>query len=438
MNSGGGEGSRATGRPLCFPACSANQRSTCRHQRRIAQPQVLVGDAEAAGEQVEGELQRLGVVVALDRFEPLEARLGRALEALHLGPPAGFVAGERSGDRALRLERRGQRDGVLHGQLGARADREVRRVGGVAQQHHVPRMPARIPHGGEPPPDGAVRLEPVALQFLLEQVLQVHHGGLLVVLVEPARLPGLLPRLDDEGRATRSILIGMGAPEPGRRRLEVEGESGEGAGGAEPDEAVAPPVEVGLELIGQPLADRAGRPVGGDDQIGGGKAAVGEVPDLALPLDFDPERLRPLREQLQQRLPFHAGEAVPRRPHDGAAVVDLDVLPARGRRGHRLVGLGIGLADVLEGLVGEHHAEAERVLDPVPLVDRHLVARVVALEQDGEIEAGRPGAHDRDLHLAAGSHAGATSRRRPSAVSGVSTPSRSAWSQSLQVTGLCT
>ena len=129
---------------------------------------------------------------------------------------------------------------------------------------------------------------------------------------------------------------------------------------------------------------------------------------------------------------------MPRRSDDGAAVMDLDVLPASRRGGHRLVGLGIGLAHVLEGLVGEHHAEAERVLDPVPLVDRHLVARVVALEEDGEIETGRPCPDDRDFHLMTGSHAGATSRRRPSAVRGVSSPSRSTWSQSLQVTGLCT
>ena len=56
-------------------------------------------DAEAAGEQVEGELERLGVVVALHRFEPLEARLGGALEALHLRPPAGLVRRERGGNR---------------------------------------------------------------------------------------------------------------------------------------------------------------------------------------------------------------------------------------------------------------------------------------------------------------------------------------------------
>ena len=73
-----------------------------RHQGRVAEPQVLVGDAEASGEQVEGELERLGVVVALRRFEPLEAGLGRALEALHLGTPAGLVAGERGRESTAR------------------------------------------------------------------------------------------------------------------------------------------------------------------------------------------------------------------------------------------------------------------------------------------------------------------------------------------------
>ncbi len=68
------------------------------HQSRIAKPQVFMGDAETSGEQVEGELERLGVMVALRRFEPLEARLSRPLEALHLWPPAGLVAGERIGN----------------------------------------------------------------------------------------------------------------------------------------------------------------------------------------------------------------------------------------------------------------------------------------------------------------------------------------------------
>ena len=235
------------------------------------------------------------------------------------------------------------------------------------------------------------------------------------------------------------VLVRVGAPEAGGRRLEVEGEGGEGAGGAEPDEAVAAPVEPGLEPVGQPLADDAGGAVGGDDQVGSGKAELREVADLVLPLD------RRRRAPAPAARAARAGSSA-RRPEkrwpvdriDRAAVVDLDVVPARGGRGHRRVGLGVGLADVLQRLVGEHDAEAEGVLEPVPLVHRDLVGRVVALEQDGEVEAGGPRADDRDLHRAAGSHAGATSRRRPSAVSGASGSSSSTWSQSLQVTGLCT
>src|SRR5712692_7799898 len=165
-------------------------------------------------------------------------------------------------------------------------------------------MPAGIPDGGEPPPDGAIGQERVTLQFLFEQMLQVRDRGPLVSLAETARLPGLLPGLDDEGRATRGILISMGAPEPDRRRLEVEGESGKGTGGAEPDEAVAAPVELRLELLGQPVADQAGGSVGDDDQIGGGKPAVGKVSNLPLPLNLDPQRLRPPGEQLQQGFPL--------------------------------------------------------------------------------------------------------------------------------------
>ena len=58
-------------------------------------------------------------------------------------PPApSSVSGCRAGSR-------GQRDRVLHGQLGARADGEVRGVRGVAEQHQVAVPPALVADGGE-------------------------------------------------------------------------------------------------------------------------------------------------------------------------------------------------------------------------------------------------------------------------------------------------
>ena len=90
---------------------------------------------------------------------------------------------------------------------------------------------------------------------------------------------------------------------------------------------------------------------------------------------------------------------MPSGSRDRAAVVDLDVLPPCRRLGHCPVRLRVCLTHVLERLVGEDHAEAEGVLDPIPLEDRHAVTRVVALQENGEIEARRPGANDRDVHV---------------------------------------
>src|SRR3712207_7079952 len=54
-----------------------------------------------------------------------------------------LVRGERAGEVAGRTERGHQFDGVLHGQLGARADGVVRRVGGVPEQDDAAGGPAR-------------------------------------------------------------------------------------------------------------------------------------------------------------------------------------------------------------------------------------------------------------------------------------------------------
>ena len=110
-------------------------------EARVAQAQVVVGDAAAAGEQVEGERQRRQVEVA--------ARASRS-SAGSRAPPRWNVSttGLRSSSYSLSArsrsgygrdtgERVGQRDGVLHRQLGARADGEVRGVRRVAEQHDV-------------------------------------------------------------------------------------------------------------------------------------------------------------------------------------------------------------------------------------------------------------------------------------------------------------
>ena len=48
--------------------------------------------------------------------------------------------------------------------------------------------------------------------------------------------------------------------------------------------------------------------------------------------------------------------------------------------------------------VREHHAEAERRIGRVLLVDVDLPARKAAANQQGEEQSGRAGAQDRELH----------------------------------------
>src|SRR3954471_14337095 len=81
-----------------------------------------------------------------------------------------------------------------------------------------------------------------------------------------------------------------------------------------------------------------------------------------------------------------------------AAVVDVDLGPAREAPGDLVVGLAVGGLERGQRLVGEHDAEAERVVGRVALVDRHLVRRVELLEQDRQVEPGGPTADDRGPH----------------------------------------
>src|SRR5262249_39934101 len=53
---------------------------------------------------------------------------------------------------------------------------------------------------------------------------------------------------------------------------------------------------------------------------------------------------------------------------------------------------------IVEGGVGEHHAEAKRVVGAVALVDRNLGLRPLLFEQDRGVETGRAATDDRDLH----------------------------------------
>ena len=168
-----------------------------RSAARIAEGEVVV-DPLRPRHEVEREEDGVLPHEAPRVLEPLEARLGRLLGLDHLDAAPLLVARERRrdvrgvGPGAGRLERVDQRDRVLHGELGPRADGEVSGVGGVADEDRLPVHPGVAAHGREDAPDRAVGQQVVAVEVIAEQFADVRHGVLLARVLEPRAAPGLL------------------------------------------------------------------------------------------------------------------------------------------------------------------------------------------------------------------------------------------------------
>ena len=101
----------------------------------VAQAQILVGDALAAREQAVRELLGFQPGVALDVLEPFGRVARRVLDLQHFDRALGFVGHERVDQVGLLPDGLRQGNRVLQRKLGARADREVRRVCGIAHEH---------------------------------------------------------------------------------------------------------------------------------------------------------------------------------------------------------------------------------------------------------------------------------------------------------------
>lgn len=100
-------------------------------------------------------------------------------------------------------------------------------------------------------------------------------------------------------------------------------------------------------------------------------------------------------EDFEEPAAAERGEAVAARGVAGAAVHDVDVVPAHELRLERGVDDGVGVLDAAERLVGEDDAEAEGVVGGVALPDRDVAARVEPLEEGGGVQAAGSAADDR-------------------------------------------
>ena len=227
---------------------------------------------------------------------------------------------------------------------------------------------------------------------------QVRQDFVLAHGAEAELLPGRLRAFDDEGRGVGIELVGV-RPDPAvLGLLEDEGEGVvEFLLGAEPDEFVLAQIDGGLEIFGEFLARPRIQSVGRNDEVVILRQRRG-AGDLGLEDEVDAKLARAVLQQHEQLLARDAGEAVAARHDPLAAIVDRDVVPI-GEVGADRLGAGrIVGGDVVEGLVGKHHAPAERVVGPVAFEHGDVVRAVAQLHADREIEPGRAAAEASNLH----------------------------------------
>ena len=112
----------------------------------------------------------------------------RCLQRVHHRLPYGLELREGGVHGRLPREARGQGDGVLEGELGARADGEVGGVERVAEQHHVAVPPALVLDDHEAQPlDEVVGEEGLALELAREDALEAARVSASSISSKPAR-----------------------------------------------------------------------------------------------------------------------------------------------------------------------------------------------------------------------------------------------------------
>ena len=236
----------------------------------VAQPQVLVADPLAAGQERIVELLRREARIAGHVLEPFGRIARRRLQLDHLQPPALLVFLQRLVGATAAVQRFGQFDGVLQPQLRAGPDREVRGMRRVACQDQVAvaPLPAVDPPEVQPgvPLDMAgVAHQTVSAQMPREYLLKRPAAFLLAHFAESEPLPGVGAALGDKGR--KAVLEAVGVrPDPALLKFpEDEIEGLEVLLRPQPLEVVGPGLDFHVEVRRVGLAKAAVDAVGGDD-----------------------------------------------------------------------------------------------------------------------------------------------------------------------------
>ena len=386
----------------------------------IAEAEILVADPLAAGEQRICELQRVEIEVAVQCLEPFGRVARRVLQFEHFERAFGLILVERLRQGKVGpVENFGELDRILERELGPRADREMGGVRGVAEQDQFVVRPALAfdPLELEPRRAAAqvrgIGHQALSLEIFGENPLARGDRIGLAQRVEGESAPGRVRAFDDEGRAIGREFISMRPDPPGLGLLERKGEGVERLGRAEPGEAVGAGFGINSEKPGIMVAKAAVDAVGANDEVVFGPMLEAR---FAFPFEvkFDAQFPGALAEDREQPLAADADKTVPGGAYRVAVNMDLDIVPMGEFVRDDLRRRGVVGGEILDRLVREDDAPAERFALAIALKHFDVMRRVAQLHRDREIEPGGTAADHCNFHEGWLSRAvRATQSRRP-------------------------
>ena len=321
----------------------------------------------------------------------------RLVSCQHLGDVGGLVS--------YLLELTDQFDCILQRQFGARSDGKVRRVNGVAHQHHMAlslfHPPCLASHALEVEPGRASQVAGVghqglSLQIRGKELFAKCHRGRRVGLIQTVGQPHVLGAFDDEGRSLLVKFVHMRLKPAVLGFFKQKRKSVIKFVRAQPDVSVRSGHDIGLKDVGMPLSHHRVDAVAGDHQIGVGIVELGL--GLAFEHQFHPQGFAPRLQDVEQFFAADADKAMSPRADHPPLEMHLDVVPMVKGLFDFLRRNGVPGLHVLHGLVREDHSPTKGVIRLVALDHGDVVRGVEFFHQQGEIQSGWPATDAYDLH----------------------------------------
>ena len=231
----------------------------------------------------------------------------------------------------------------------------------------------------------------VAVQILGKQFFAKRNALGLVHVIQAVGAPHGFGCFYDEGRGLAVVFVGVGCEPTVLGLLKRKGESVKGFARAQPHKAAQPRVDVGLVGLGVARAHPAVEAVAGNHQVGlvlQGQRLV--VVHVLLKQQFHVQLFAARLQDVEQAFSPNATKAVSGGAHAAALEKHLDVVPMVEGVGNQLPGGRVGLLQVFQRFVAEHHAPAKGVVGAVAFHHGDVVLGILGFHEQGEVQTRRP------------------------------------------------